>query len=126
MTKEGKVYSYEKEGFFEENGNRLTFEQELIKGMIMDKQDVLQQIIKLICDTCTPDKEETDGVRLNRRETAKYLQDYTMEETFKNDDKSLGERIYSTNVDLMNRRLLRDWERATRSKTNDYFNSLHV
>ena len=126
MTKEGKVYSYEKEGFFEENGNRLTFEQELIKGMIMDKQDVLQQIIKLICDTCTPDKEETDGVRLNRRETAKYLQDYTMEETFKNDDKSLGERTYSTNIDLMNRRLLRDWERATRSKTNDYFNSLHV
>lgn len=126
MTKEGKVYSYDKEGFFKENGNRLTFEQELIKGMIMDKQDVLQQIIKLICDTCTPDKEETDGVRLNRRETAKYLQDYTMEETFKNDDKSLGERTYSTNVDLMNRRLLRDWERATRSKTNDYFNSLHV
>ena len=119
--------------FYEMNANAYACIQANIAKLHVDercyelrKQDVLQQIIKLICDTCTPDKEETDGVRLNRRETAKYLQDYTMEETFKNDDKSLGERTYSTNVDLMNRRLLRDWERATRSKTNDYFNSLHV
>ena len=50
---------------------------------------MLQAIIKMICDICAPDKEETDGVRISRKENAKYLAEYTTKDVFENDDKSI-------------------------------------
>ena len=126
VTKDGKSFSYEKEEFFKEREGKLTFEQELIKGMISDKSDVLQAIIKMICDTCAPDKEETDGIRISRKDNAKYLANYTTKDVFENDDKSIKGKTYIMDIDYINHKTEKDFEKLTKDKTKEYFDSLYV
>jgi hypothetical protein len=52
-SKDGKVYSYDKDSFFKSNEGRLSFEQEVLKAMISDKIDLLSQITKRICEVCS-------------------------------------------------------------------------
>lgn len=124
MTKDGRVYTYDKDEFFAERGNRLSFEQELIKGMIMDKQDVLQKSLKMLCEVCSPSKDDTDGIRLSKHELQKFNSDYTFKETFGNDDKSIkAKKTYSTSLKSL-KLAEREWERLLKDKTDKYFDSI--
>ena len=58
VRQDGTSTVYDKETFFNSNKGFLSFEYEVLKGMIMDKPDVLLQITKKICEVCSPSKEE--------------------------------------------------------------------
>lgn len=54
VGKNGQVYTYDKNTFFETNKDRMTPELYVIRGQIMDKPDLLSNITKMICEVCSP------------------------------------------------------------------------
>lgn len=135
-NKDGRTYVYEKESFFKENADRLSFEHEVLKGMIIDKPDVLLQITKKICEACSPTKDEikdnSQKGYFDPRENNKYLSKYTVIDEYGNDkkfEKSNGKKVkprkYSYSLYLANKKIERDWERAVQKKTNKYFKDLY-
>ena len=96
-SKDGRTYSYDKESFFKSNDDRLTFELQVLKAMISDKTDLLLQITKQICETCSS---------YNGRYSK--ISDYTMSEPYGVD--ANGEEVnYAFNIDSYNRKLERKW-----------------
>ena len=125
MSKEGKTYIYDKETFFKENANRLSFEHEVLKSMIMDKPDILLQITKKICEACSPSKEEIkEKGYFDPKENAKYLKEYTVIDDYGNDNGKSG-KTYSYSLYLANKKIERDWERKVAEKTKKYFKNLY-
>ena len=121
-TKDGQTYSYEKESFFKSNEGRLSFEQEVLKGMIIDKPDVLLQITKKICEACSPSKVELKE-KFDPRENSKYLSKYTVIDNYGKDEKGKNKK-YSYSLYLANKKIEKDWERSVQKKTDRYFKSL--
>ena len=121
-TKDGQTYSYEKESFFKTNEGRLSFEQEVLKGMIIDKPDVLLQITKKICEACSPSKAELKE-KFDPRENAKYLSKYTVIDNYGKDEKGKNKK-YSYSLYLANKKNEKDWERSVQKKTDRYFRNL--
>ena len=97
VSKEGRVYSYDKEAFFKTNEGRLTFEQEVLKAMIMDKSDLLLQITKKICEACSIHDDSFTKIG-----------DYTLSESYGKDVNG-NEVKYDFNIDAYNRKLERKW-----------------
>lgn len=97
VSKDGRVYTYDKESFFKTNEGRLTFEQQVLKGMIMDKSDLLIQITKQICETCS-----------THEDMFKKISDYTMTEYY-GKDKDGNPVSYNFNIEAQNRKLERKW-----------------
>lgn len=130
-NKDGQTFSYDKETFFKSNEGRLSFEQEVLKSMIMDKQDVLLQITKKICEVCSPSKEEIKENNpkgfFDLRDNNKYLSKYTILDKYGNDKKnsSAKSKKYSYSLYLANKKVEKDWERAVQKKTNKYFKELY-
>ena len=130
-NKDGQTYVYDKETFFKTNEGRLTFEQEVLRGMIMDKQDVLLQITKKICEACSPSKDEIKEINpkgyFNPMDNGKYLNKYTIIDKYDNSDKSSGlkPKKYSYSLYLANKKIEKDWERAVQKKTNKYLKELY-
>lgn len=122
-TKDGRTYVYDKEAFFKENEGRLSFEHEMLKGMIMDKGDVLLQITKKICEACSPSKDDMKGF-FDPRENSKYLQNYTITDYY-GTDKDGRERKYSYSLHQANKKVEKDWERRLAEKTKKYFKNLY-
>jgi hypothetical protein len=117
-TRDGQTFSYEKDSFFKTNDGRLSFEQEVLKAMISDKQDVLLQITKKICEACSPSKAEIkEKGHFDPKENAKYLSKYTIFDTY-------GGKKYSYSVYLANKKIEKDWEKAVMEKTKNYFKNL--
>lgn len=116
-TKDGKNFSYEKEAFFERNGDRLTFEQEVLKGMIMDKQDLIAPITKLICDTCSLPKG-TPKTYPMKKIMNEYLADMSTDLTY-------GTKKYPLNIKNYNKSLETKLARQLSSKTKAYFDGLY-
>lgn len=129
MTKDGQVYSYDKESFFKSNSGRLSFEQEVLRNMIIDKQDVLLQITKKICEACSPSKDEIKEKRyLDSKENSKYLSDFTVIDEYGNDEKSGDARkkkVYSYSLFLANKKVEKAWERVLQEKTKEYLKNLY-
>jgi len=124
VGKDGKTYVYDKETFFKENEGRLPFEYEVLKGMIMDKPDVLLQITKKICEACSPSKEEIkEKGFFDPKENGKYLSNYTIIDEYTNDEGGKGKK-YSYSLFLANKKIEKDWERAVQNKTKEYFKNL--
>lgn len=124
-TKDGKTYVYDKETFFKDNEGRLSFEHEVLKGMIMDKPDVLLQITKKICEACSPSKDEIkEKGYFDPKENAKYLNRYTVTEEYGNDNGEKGKK-YSYSLYLTNKKIEREWERSLSEKTKNYFKNLY-
>ena len=96
-SKDGRVYTYDKESFFKTNEDRLTFEQQVLKGMIMNKPDLLIQITKQICETCSTHEDMFNSIS-----------DYTMTEYY-GKDKDGKPVSYNFNIDAQNRKLERKW-----------------
>lgn len=123
-TKDGQTYSYEKESFFKTNEGRLTFEQEVLRSMIIDKPDVLLQITKKICEACSPSKEEIkEKGYFDPRENSKYLSKYTVIDDYGKDENG-KQRKYSYSLYLANKKNEKDWERSVADKTKKYFRNL--
>lgn len=97
MSKDGRVYTYDKDSFFKSNEDRLTFEQQVLRSMIMDKSDLLIQITKQICETCS-----------THENVYTTISDYTMSETYGKDSDG-NEVKYVFNIDSYNRKLERKW-----------------
>jgi len=96
-SKDGRVYSYDKESFFKSNEDRLSFEQQVLKSMIMDKSDLLIQITKQICEVCSVHDELYSKIG-----------DYTTTQAYGKD--ANGKTVsYSFNIDALNRKLERKW-----------------
>jgi hypothetical protein len=135
-TKDGQTFVYDKESFFKSNEGRLSFEHEVLKGMIIDKQDVLLQITKKICEICSPSKDEIKEINpkgyFDPRDNNKYLSKYTVIDEYGNDkktEKANGQETspikYSYSLYLANKKIERDWERAVQKKTNKYFKDMY-
>jgi len=121
-TKDGQTYSYEKEAFFKSNEGRLSFEQEVLRAMIMDKQDVLLQITKKICEACSPSKSELKE-KFDPRESSKYLSKYVVIDNYGKDANGKNKK-YAYSLYLANKKIEKDWERAVQKKTEKYFKNL--
>jgi len=96
-NKDGRVYVYDKESFFKANDDRLTFEQQVLKGMIMDKSDLLAQITKQICEACSVH----DGAYTD-------VNDYVLSESYGKNANG-EEVVYNFNIDAQNKKLERKW-----------------
>lgn len=124
-TKDGQVYTYDKENYFKINEGRLNFDLELLKGMINDKQDVLLQITKKICEACSVNKDEVkDKGRFDPRDSSKYLSSYITYDTYGNGANDPNPRKYAYSLYLSNRNVEKAWEKATAEKTKKYFKAL--
>jgi len=124
-NKDGQTFSYEKEAFFKTNEGRLSFEQEVVKGMIIDKPDVLLQITKKICEACSPSREEIkENGKFDPRDSYKYLSKYTVIDDYGTDSNGKDKK-YSYSLYLANKKIEKDWERAVSEKTKKYFKSLY-
>lgn len=124
-TKDGQVYTYDKENYFRINEGRLNFDLELLKAMINDKQDVLLQITKKICEACSVSRDEIkEKGRFDPRESSKYLSSYTVYDTYGNGSDDPNPRKYAYSLYLANRNVEKAWEKATAEKTKKYFKSL--
>lgn len=124
-NKDGQTFSYEKEAFFKANEGRLSFEQEMLKGMIMDKPDVLLQITKKICEVCSPSKDEIkEKGYFDPKENAKYLSKYTVIDDYGKTENGQSKK-YCYSIRMANKKREKDWERAVMEKTKKYFKSLY-
>lgn len=135
----GEPFLYEKEAFFKANAGRLTFDQELLRAMIMDKQDILLAITKTICKACSPSREELkDSGYFDVRDSGKYLSKYTTSEVYAtttpeyNEDgdfvgykKSGNSKRYDYNIKQVNKRLENVWAKELKNKTKEYFKNLY-
>lgn len=114
-NKDGRTFSYDKETFFQDNQDRLSPELYCLRGMIMDKSDLLIYITKRICEVCSP-----------RENGFKRTNDYTFVEPYGNESKSDGKgRKYNFNIDAVNRRIDSNWGKFVSEKTKAYFKTLY-
>ena len=138
VSMDGQSFIYDKESFFETNKDRLSFEQEVLKAMIMDKSDVLLQITKKICEVCSFSRDEIKEIGFfDYKDTSKYLSKYTTvvnyptTEIVKNDDGSIKStrhgkgKKYPYSLQLTNKKVIDAWGRAVANKTKEYFKNLH-
>lgn len=134
-TKDGRIYSYDKDSYFEENKDRLTAEMYVLKAQILDKPDLLLAITKKICEACSP-----------REDSYKVTSDYTLSDVYKDREyekdehgllkrdkngkliskkgKTNGKKYYYS-INLANRKLAADWGKAVADKTKQYFANLY-
>ena len=107
ITKDGQVYTYDKDAYFKSHEGRLSFDQELIKAMIGDKQDVLRKITKRICEACSPYKTDTRPLDVIKGE-------YTMVADY-------GDKKYNLSMRDDARKYISEWSKAVMGKTKSYF-----
>ena len=97
VTKEGKVYSFDKDKYFADNADRLSFDMQVVKAMITDKHDLLIGITQKICEVCS-----------THEELFSKIGDYTMSEAWGKD--ADGKKVtYNFNIAAQNKKLERKW-----------------
>lgn len=124
-TREGQLFTYDKESFFGDPDRKLSFEHYMLKGMIMDKQDVLLQITKKICEACSPTKEDKKALaEAEDSRDIRFIDNYTVVDEYANEngDKS---KEYAYSLYLSNRKVERAWEKLLQKKTNKYMKELY-
>lgn len=109
LSKDGKVYSYDKETYFDTYKDKLSHDMYVLKAQIMDKPDVLLAITRKICETCSP-----------REGSHQNISDFTMSESF---GKKKNKYYFSKNGTY--RKYVNDWGKAVAEKTKKYFENLY-
>lgn len=133
--KDGRVFSYDKESYFEDNKDRLSLEMYILKAMINDKQDLLFAITKKICETCSP-----------RENSFQTTSDYVLGEDWKSKEYEIGEdgklkrdangkpivvkgsvtkKKYYYSLQKHNSKLVADWGKAVSAKTKEHIANLY-
>ena len=132
-TKDGRVYTYDKDTYFSENKERLSPELYVLKAQINDKQDLLLAITKKICEICSP-----------REDSYQSTSDYTLSSVYKskvyekleNGDlkrdkngnlvsKKGTNKKYYYSINMANKKLIADWGKSVSDKTKKYFQNLY-
>lgn len=70
QDRDGRTYSYEKEAYVNNFGNRMPLEAYIQRSMIMDKDDLIKVILDTITETCSKNEENFS------------IKDYTMKEKY--------------------------------------------
>ena len=96
-TKDGRVYTYDKDSFYESNGDRISYELRILKKMIIDRPDLSSLITKLICRTCS-----------TRGDDYGNLGDYTMRESYGKDADG-NEKVYEFSLQAANKKVESGW-----------------
>lgn len=134
INKDGKIYTYDKETYFESNKDRLSPELYVLKAQINDKPDLLIAITKKICETCSP-----------REGSFQHTSHYTLKDIYKDKEyeklengelkrdkngnliskKNDNVKKYYYSLNLMNKKLMYDLSKSVAEKTKKYFSSLY-
>ena len=111
----GKPIEFDKENFFEDNKDRLSPELYCLRGMIIDKPDLLIYITKRICEVCSP-----------RENGFKKTNDYTFTEYYGNDgSQNVKGKKYNFNIEAVNKVVDSNWGKAVSNKTKAYLKTLY-
>lgn len=127
-TKDGRIYTYDKDKYFEENKDKLSIDMYILKAMIGDKKDLLIAITKRICEVCSP-----------RENSYRSTSDYTLKEVYKdkryeynedgslkrNEDgslvsKTVGTKKYYYSLQQARDKYYQEWRNAVADKTKKY------
>lgn len=124
-TRDGRVYTYNKNEYFEANKERLSPEMYVLKAQILDKPDILIAITKKICEACSPREEMYHNVNDYAFYDTYYSKLYKVNENGeivkKGDAKS---KKYCSSLNMANKKVENDWAKATQEKTKNYFKNL--
>ena len=96
-TKDGRVYTYDKESFYESNGDRISYELRILKKMIIDRPDLSYLITKMICSTCSTRGDEYEKIG-----------DYVMRENYGKDAEG-NDKVYELSLQAANRKVESGW-----------------
>jgi len=117
-NREGKLFVFDKETFFNDPDRRLLFEQEVLKAQIMDKEDLLSKITRMICKICSPSRDDVKmNGRVDKETNEMYLGDFTTTEKY-------GEKEYAFPLKMANKDVVKQWEDLLKEKTKTYFKNL--
>lgn len=129
----GEVRIFDKNSFFEKNKDRLTMEQYILRAQILDKPDLLIDITKRICETCSPRDNGYQNINdYTTKELYKDKQYEVLENgelkrgkhgnlSFKNGENS---KEYCTNIEEHNKKLFQKWAKDFEEKTKKYYSNL--
>lgn len=116
-NKAGQTFVYDKDTFFASR-DVFPFELEVLRGMIMDKSDVLLQITKRICEACSQSKDEAkDKTGRTVASDDRYISRYTISEDWGEGD---NKRTYYYSLKAANKKVEKAWEKALADKTKAY------
>lgn len=133
VDERGQVRVFDKNSFFEKNKDRLSMEQYILRAQILDKPDLLIEITKNICETCSP--RENGYQKLNDYITVDTYKDKIYEVTndgtlkrgkhgnlsFKNGENS---KEYNSIIEEHNKKLFSKWAKDFEKKTKKYYSNL--
>lgn len=113
LTKDGSVYTYDKESYFKDYEGRLSPEVYVMKAMMGDKPDLLVAITRRICEVCSP-----------REDGYQTLKDYTTDVMYKTveDGKVVNSKKYVFSLEKMRYKMMAEWGASVSDKTKQYFN----
>lgn len=90
QDREGRTYSYEKESYVNNFGNRMPLEAYIQRSMIMDKDDLIKIILDTITETCSKNEDNFS------------IKDYTLKEKYSK-DKEYNFSIKKLNEDFISK-----------------------
>ena len=124
-TRDGRTYTYDKDAFYSNKENRISFELEVIKHMISDKKDLLWEMTNMIANACSAEKGDfSDDDTSRYRTMLNIVKDrYTITDNYPNEDGSKGKK-YCYNLAEANKKVESEWARLLSKKTKEYMDSL--
>lgn len=124
-TKDGRTFTYDKESYFGNKENRMSFDLEVLKAMINDKKDLLWEITNMITETCSAEKDDFKEIDKTRYNTMLNIvkERYTTCEKYGNDDGSKGKK-YCYDLDVANKKVEGEWAKLLSKKTKEYMSTL--
>ena len=133
VNKDGNVFTYEKESFFKTNEGRLSIELETLKGMILDKQDILYQVQKMICETCgAADFASRKTANLTMSDVYRNIEfvrdedgNIQLGKDGKPKTRQNGSIKYSYSLAAINRKNTSSWGKIVAEKTKEYQKTLY-
>lgn len=124
-TRDGKTFTYDKDTYFNNSENRMTFELEVLKAMIWDKKDLLWEMTSAIAEACSADKDDFKEIDKSRYNTMLNIlkERYTMVDEYNNDNGTKGKKYYY-DLDAANKKVENEWAKALAKKTKEYMSTL--
>lgn len=128
VTKDGRVYTIEKERYFRENEDRLSSEMYIVRQMMADRKDLLLAITKKICSVCSP--REGGYHNIGDYTTSEWWCNKNVESVDENGLVKSAEEAdnkvkYSYSMDTINNKVSSQWAKVLSEKTKEYRKSLY-
>ena len=135
VDKNGTVYVYDKETFFEENSSKMSLRNSILREMIYNKPDLSMTITKMICEACSswgseykaPNDYTFSGVYETRDYARNEDGSLILDENGKPKivkDKEHTKKYFFSNSLLFNKKAA-VWGMVLSEKTKEYFQSIY-